>query len=119
MYILGISCFYHDSAACLLHNGEIIGAVQEERFTRVKHDQSFPKLSIQYLLNISNIKISQIDFIVFYEKPIIKFDRIITTHLDFSPRGFRSFCNSMPIWIKQKLFQKKNIITRAKVIWRR
>ena len=114
MYILGISCFYHDSAACLLHNGEIIGAVQEERFTRVKHDQSFPKLSIQYLLNNSNIKISQIDFIVFYEKPIIKFDRILTTHLDFSPRGFRSFCNSMPIWIKQKLFQKKTLLRELK-----
>ena len=114
MYILGISCFYHDSAACLLHNGEIIGAVQEERFTRVKHDQSFPKLSIQYLLNNSNIKISQIDFIVFYEKPIIKFDRILTTHLDFSPRGFRSFCNSMPIWIKQKLFQKKTLLLELK-----
>ena len=109
MYILGISAYYHDSAACILHEDNIIAAVQEERFTRKKHDPSFPKNAIQYCLEEADITPSQLDYIVFYEKPFLKFERILETYLAFAPRGFRSFSKSMPIWIKEKLFQKSLI----------
>mgnify|MGYP000020490322 CR=1 FL=1 len=110
MYILGISAFYHDSAACLIKNGEIIAAAQEERFTRKKHDASFPKNSIKYCLQEAQIKPSQISNIVFYEKPFLKFERLIETYLAYAPRGFRSFAAAMPLWIKEKLFQKLILI---------
>jgi carbamoyltransferase len=106
MYILGISAFYHDSAACLLKDGCIIAAVQEERFTRKKHDAGFPHNSIQYCLSEANISPSDIKNVVFYEKPFVKFERLIETYLAFAPKGFKSFSSSMPVWIKEKLFQK-------------
>ena len=115
-YILGISAFYHDSSAAIIKNGEILGAVQEERFTRKKHDFSFPKQSITYLLNSIKIKLSDVDNIIFYEKPFVKFERLLETYLAFAPRGFSSFAKSMPLWIKQKLFQKNMIFNELKNI---
>ena len=106
MYILGISAFYHDSAACILKDGEIVAAVQEERFTRKKHDPGFPHHSIQYCLKEANIAANQIDNVVFYEKPFVKFERLLETYLAFAPKGFTSFARAMPLWIKDKLFQK-------------
>ncbi len=114
--ILGISAFYHDSAACLIKDGEIIGAIQEERFTRIKHDESFPKNSIKYLLDESNLKLNELDEIIFYEKPFIKFERIIETYLSEAPFGFKFFFKSLPIWIKDKLFLKQNIVKQFKEI---
>ena len=110
MYILGISAFYHDSASSILKDGEIIAAAQEERFTRKKHDNSFPTSSINYCLEEAEIKLNEVDFIVFYEKPFLKFERLLETYLAFAPRGFKSFTASLPIWVKEKLFQKNNII---------
>ena len=110
--ILGISAYYHDSAACLLVDGEIKSAVQEERFTRKRHDASFPTNSIRYCLSSSGLKSSQIDHVVFYDKPFLKFDRILETYLAFAPRGFKSFSTSLPVWLKEKLFQKQ-VLTKA------
>ncbi len=110
MYILGISAFYHDSAACLVKDGEIIAAAQEERFTRKKHDASFPKNAIKFCLKFAEINPNAIDSVVFYEKPFIKFERLLETYLAFAPKGFTSFVKAMPIWIKDKLFQKSAII---------
>jgi len=107
MYILGISAFYHDSAACLIKDGKIIAAVQEERFTRIKHDSSFPKNSIKYCLSEAGINCDQLNKIVFYEKPLLKFDRLFQTYLAFAPKGFKSFIYAIPLWLKQKIFQKK------------
>ena len=112
--ILGISAFYHDSAAALLINGKIIAAAQEERFTRKKHDPSYPFNSINYVLKEANMNLSQIDQIVFYEKPFLKFERLLETYLAFAPKGFRSFLMSMPIWLKEKLFQKKFLFDQLK-----
>ena len=114
--ILGISCYYHDSAATLLIDGEIITAVQEERFTRIKHDDSFPVEAIKFILQKSNLKLNDIDHIVFYEKPFLKFERLLETYLSFAPFGFKSFAKSMPLWIKEKLFMKKMIIDSLKSI---
>ena len=114
MYILGVSAFYHDSAACLLKEGEIIAAAQEERFTRIKHDSKFPVHSIKYCLKEANIEPSEIKNVVFYEKPFLKFERLIETYLAFAPKGFTSFLKAMPIWIKDKLFQKSLIIDELK-----
>jgi carbamoyltransferase len=107
--ILGISAYYHDSAACLLINGDIIAAAQEERFTRKKHDPSFPINSIKFCLKKANIAINQIDAIVFYDKPILSFDRLLETYFTYAPNGLRSFLKSMPVWLKEKLFIKKVI----------
>ena len=112
MYILGLSAFYHDSSACLLQDGRIIAAAQEERFTRKKHDASFPDHAIAYCLAEAGIIPEQIDQVVFYEKPFLKFERLLETYLAFAPRGFRSFALSMPAWIKDKLFQK-SVLTKA------
>ena len=112
--ILGISAFYHDSAAALLIDGKIIAAVQEERFTRKKHDPSYPYNSIKYVLEEANLNLSQIDQIVFYEKPFLKFERLLETYLAFAPRGFGSFLMSMPIWLREKLFQKKFLFDQLK-----
>jgi carbamoyltransferase len=114
MYILGISAFYHDSAACLLKDGEIVAAAQEERFTRVKHDADFPSHAIQYCLNAAQIEASEIDNIVFYEKPFLKFERLLETYLAFAPKGFKSFSKAMPLWIRDKLFQKSALIKDLK-----
>jgi carbamoyltransferase len=108
-YILGISAFYHDSSAALLNKGEIVGAVQEERFTRKKHDSSFPTNSIKYLLQEANISLNEVDAFVFYEKPFLKFERLLETYIAFAPKGFKSFAASMPVWLREKLFQKDNI----------
>ena len=110
MYILGISAFYHDSAACLIRKDEIIAAAQEERFTRIKHDAGFPSNAIQYCIKEANIKASDISNVVFYEKPFLKFERLIETYLAVAPKGFRSFSKAIPVWIKDKLFQKSVII---------
>ena len=109
MYILGISAFYHDSAACILKDGEIVAAAQEERFTRKKHDPGFPHYAIQYCLKEANIASTQIDNVVFYEKPFVKFERLLETYLAFAPKGFSSFAQAMPLWIKDKLFQKSTL----------
>jgi carbamoyltransferase len=114
MYILGISAFYHDSAACLLKDGEIIAAAQEERFTRKKHDAGFPHYAIQYCLKEAGIDASQIDNVVFYEKPFVKFERLLETYIAFAPKGFISFSKALPIWIKDKLFQKLALIKELK-----
>ncbi len=105
-YILGISAFYHDSAACILADGKIIAAAQEERFTRIKHDSSYPANAINFVLKYSNIKLSQIYKVVFFEKPFLKFERLLETYVAFAPKGFISFSKAMPLWIKEKLFQK-------------
>ena len=104
--ILGISAFYHDSAATILIDGEIIAAAQEERFTRKKHDANYPFNSIEFVLKFANLKLSEVDHIVFFEKPFLKFERLLETYVAFAPKGFLSFSKAMPIWIKEKLFQK-------------
>ena len=114
MYILGISAFYHDSAACLLKDGEIVAAAQEERFTRKKHDAGFPTHAIQYCLKEAGIAAKDIDNVVFYEKPFVKFERLLETYLAFAPKGFTSFAKAMPVWIKDKLFQKSALIKELK-----
>ena len=113
-YILGISAFYHDSAATLIKDGEIIAAAQEERFTRKKHDSGYPKNAINFVLNFAKINLSQVDHIVFYEKPFLKFERLLETYVAFAPRGFSSFAKAMPIWLREKLFQKKLILDYLK-----
>ena len=110
MLILGISAFYHDSAVALIENGNIIFAAQEERFTRIKHDSNFPFHAISYCLKYSNIDINKIDYFCFYEKPLLKFKRLIDTYTEFSPYGFKSFKVAMPLWIKTKIFQKNIIL---------
>ncbi len=104
--ILGISAYYHDSAAALLVDGDLIAAAQEERFTRKKHDQSFPLQAIQYCLEEASIGLKNVDYIVFYDKPLIKFERLLETYLSYAPRGFLSFLSAMPVWLKEKLFLK-------------
>ncbi|WP_075522243.1 carbamoyltransferase family protein [Candidatus Pelagibacter communis] len=112
--ILGISAFYHDSAACILIDGEIIAAAQEERFTRKKHDPSYPHNAIEFVLKYSNLKLSEIDQIVFFEKPFLKFERLLETYVAFAPKGFISFSKAMPLWIKEKLFQKNFLFNQLK-----
>ncbi len=113
--ILGISAFYHDSAACLLKNGEIIAAAQEERFTRKKHDSSYPYYAIEFVLKYGNLKLNEIDQIVFFEKPFLKFERLLETYVAFAPKGFVSFSKAMPVWIKEKLFQKNLLFNKLKL----
>ena len=103
-YILGLSCFYHDSAAALLKNGEIIAAAQEERFSRKKHDSSFPENAILYCLNSQGINLSDVKQVVYYEKPLLTFKRLLETYLGTAPRGSRSFVTAMKVWLKEKLF---------------
>ena len=112
--ILGISAFYHDSAACLLKDGEIIAAAQEERFTRKKHDPSYPKNAIQFVLDFANLELNEVDQIVFFEKPFLKFERLLETYVAFAPKGFLSFSKAMPLWIKEKLFQKNLLFNKLK-----
>tara|TARA_B100001059_G_scaffold11329_1_gene9160 strand:+ start:464 stop:2251 length:1788 start_codon:yes stop_codon:yes gene_type:complete len=114
--ILGISAYYHDSAAALLVDGEIISCAQEERFSRKKGDASFPTEAIKYCLKEANISISDVNDIVFFEKPFLKFERLLETYIAFAPRGFKSFAVAMPLWLKQKLFQKRLIINELKKI---
>ena len=112
--ILGISAFYHDSAACILKDGKIIAAAQEERFTRKKHDPSYPHNAIKFVLEYANLKLSEVDQIVFFEKPFLKFERLLETYVAFAPKGFVSFAKAMPLWIKEKLFQKNLLFNKLK-----
>ena len=106
MWILGVSAFYHDSAAALIHDGEIVAAAQEERFTRKKHDARFPADAVQYCLQTAGLKQNELDHVVFYEKPFIKFERLVQNYLALAPRGLRSFQMALPLWVREKLFQK-------------
>ena len=112
--ILGISAFYHDSAACILVDGEIVAAAQEERFTRKKHDPSYPHNAVEFVLDYAKLKLHQIDQIVFFEKPFLKFERLLETYVAFAPKGFLSFSKAMPLWIKEKLFQKNLLFNYLK-----
>jgi carbamoyltransferase len=109
MYILGISAYYHDSAACLVRDGEIVAAAQEERFTRKKHDQDFPTNAVAFCLQHAGITGKDLDFVTFYDKPLLKFERLLETYIDYAPRGFRSFLMAMPVWIKEKLWIREQI----------
>ncbi|PYN42301.1 MAG: hypothetical protein DME00_29370, partial [Candidatus Rokuibacteriota bacterium] len=109
--ILGISAFYHDSAACLLRDGEIIAAAQEERFNRKKHYSGFPSESVRYCLREGGISLGDLRYVAFYDKPLVKFERLLETYLAFAPHGLRSFVTAMPVWLKEKLFQKKMLQT--------
>jgi carbamoyltransferase len=115
-WILGISCYYHDSAASLIKDGEIISAVQEERFTRKKHDSSFPYHSIKYCLETNKINLKDIKSIIYYEKPLLTFERLLETYLSTAPRGSRSFISAMQVWIKEKLFLKSNLKKELKAL---
>ena len=112
--VLGISAFYHDSAAALVQDGKIIAAAQEERFSRKKHDSSYPFHSIEYVLKEASLKLNEIDYIAFYEKPFLKFERLLETYVAFAPKGFKSFSMSMPLWLREKLFQKKMLFNELK-----
>ncbi len=112
--ILGISAFYHDSAATLVENGKILAAAQEERFSRIKHDSSYPYKSIDYVLKFGKTNLRDIDHIVFYEKPFLKFERLLETFVAFAPRGFKQFSKAMPVWLREKLFQKNLLIENLK-----
>ena len=114
MRILGISAFYHDSAAALLEDARIVAAAQEERFTRKKHDPGFPEKAIRYCLDEAGLDLDDIDHVCFFEKPFLKFERLLETYLATAPRGYTSFRMAIPIWIKEKLFQKANLITALK-----
>ena len=109
MYILGISAFYHDSAAAILKNGEVIAAAQEERFTRKKHDYNFPSNAAEFCLNYAGIKAKDIGLVAFYDKPFLKFERLLETYLAYAPVGIKSFMKAMPLWIKEKLWMKEMI----------
>ena len=104
--ILGISAYYHDSAAALLKDGELVAAAQQERFSRKKHDAAFPADAIRYCLETENLRLDELDRIVFYDKPLIKFERLLETYMSYAPNGFRSFVAAMPVWLKEKLYLK-------------
>ena len=104
--VLGLSAYYHDSAATLLVDGRIVAAAQEERFTRKKHDAAFPANAIAYCLDEAGLSLDEIDYVTFYDKPLVKFERLLETYLAFAPKGFRSFVMAIPIWLKEKLFLK-------------
>src|ERR671927_637735 len=110
MRILGLSAFYHDSAAALVEDGRILAAAQEERFTRKKHDSGFPHEAVGYCLAEAGIELRDVDYVVFYDKPFIKFERLLETYLSFAPKGFGSFRMAMPLWLKEKLFQKSLLL---------
>ena len=110
VFILGISCFYHDSAACLVKNGNISAAAQEKLFTRKKHDPGFPSIAIKYCLKEAGISINELDYIVFYDKPFLTFERLLLSYLTAAPKGLRSWRKAMPLWLGQKLHISKIII---------
>jgi carbamoyltransferase len=112
--ILGISAFYHDSAAAILIDGKIVAAAQEERFTRIKHDSNYPINAVEFVLSYSKLRLSDIDQVIFFEKPFLKFERLLETYLAFAPSGFRSFCKAMPVWLREKLFQKNMLLNNLK-----
>src|SRR3989441_11183931 len=106
MNILGISAFYHDSAAALVGDGEVVAAAQEERFTRKRHDAAFPTMAVEYCLKAGGVTLKDVDYVVFYDKPFLKFERLLETFLALAPRGFRSFAAAIPVWSREKLFQR-------------
>ena len=110
MNILGISAYYHDAAAALVRAGQIIAAAQEERFTRKKHDAGFPRNAVQYCLREGGVRAQDLDAVVFYDKPFLKFERILETYFAFAPKGYRSFAKGLPVWIKEKMFQKDMLL---------
>lgn len=110
--ILGISAYYHDSAACLVLDGQIVAAAQEERFTRKKHDSGFPFHAVEFCLGQGSLTIGEVDYLVFYDKPLIKFERLLETYLSYAPQGLMSFLTAMPVWIKEKLFLR-NLLDKA------
>ena len=114
--ILGISAYYHDSAAALVIDGEIVAAAQEERFTRKKHDASYPTNAINYCLSEAEISLYQVDYIAFYDKPFLKFERLLETYVAFAPKGFQSFRMAMPVWLREKLFLKDMLIKEIKKV---
>ncbi len=114
MRVLGISAFYHDSAAALVEHGRIVAAAQEERFTRIKQDSNYPSHAIDYCLSAADIKLGDVDFVAFYDKPFLKFERLLETYTAFAPRGFKSFSMAIPVWIKEKLFQKSLLTKKLK-----
>lgn len=114
MYILGISAYYHDSAVALLHNGEIVAAAQEERFTRKKHDAGFPAHAVDYCLREAGITLAEVDYVAFYDKPFLKFERLLETYVAFAPKGFESFRKAIPVWLREKLFLKDLLIKELK-----
>src|SRR5262245_58017956 len=116
MVVLGISSFYHDSAAAIVENGVIRAAAQEERFTRKKHDAEFPANAIRWCLTHNGISAADVDYVAFYDKPFLKFERLLETYLAFAPRGFKSFSTAMPLWISEKVFQKKLLLTQLEAI---
>src|SRR5438045_5865234 len=111
MRILGVSALYHDSAAALVVDGQVVAAAQEERFTRKKHDSGFPARAIEYCLAEGKCALEQLDFIVFYDKPFLKFERLLETYLALAPTGFKSFTMAIPLWLREKLFQKSWLTT--------
>ena len=111
--ILGISAYYHDSAACLLRDGQIVAAAQEERFTRKKQDAGFPKHAVRFCLRAGNIPLNSVKYVVFYDKPLLKFERLLETYVGFSPKGIKSYLTAMPAWLKEKVMLKKVLIRRV------
>ena len=116
MRILGISAFYHDSAAALVRDGEVVAAAQEERFTRRKHDAGFPLNALQSCLRQAGVTAEQVDYVAFYDKPFLKFERLLETYLAFAPRGFTSFRMALPVWLREKLFLKDLLARRLKAL---
>src|SRR5215831_19978755 len=111
MDILGVSAFYHDSAACLVRDGEILAAAQEERFTRKKHDSGFPRHAVAYCLDAGGLTVGELDYVGFYDKPLLKFERLLEQYLGVAPRGLRQFTAAMPVWLREKLFTRREILT--------
>ena len=107
--ILGISAYYHDSAAALVVNGQIVAAAQEERFSRRKHDHEFPRQAVAYCLQEAGLEVADLDYVGFYDKPLLKFERLLETYISYAPRGFRSFLKAMPLWLHQKLHAPREI----------
>ena len=116
MRVVGISAYYHDAAAALVCDGEIVAAAQEERFTRRKHDSGFPRHALEYCLSEGGIRLDQVDLVAFYDKPLLKFERLLETYLAFAPRGFESFRMAIPIWLREKLFLKNLLQDQLKQI---
>jgi len=116
-YVLGISAFYHDSAAALLQDEAIVAAAQEERFSHKKRDARFPGNALRYCLRQAGIELRDVDYVVFYDKPLVKFERLLETYLAYAPRGFRSFLAAMPVWLKEKLYLKHLLKTELSALW--
>src|SRR5260370_30941118 len=116
MRVLGIPAFYHDSAAALIADGRIVAAAQEERFTRKKFDADYPRYAIDYCLNAGGVALADVDYVAFYDKPFLKFERLLETYLTYSPRGFRSFRMALPLWLREKLFLKSLLASELKAL---